>query len=132
MLGQIHPVSVEGICPAHFQSPNNKVLSISYIGDAPFIRFGSLTGDSGVPTAIGGSEFLVVKVLAEKFRFTPKFRFGEYYSHITTEDGEWLGIVAQVCRELYMVNGYQQSPLLLILISGFKKGKRVRNWTNSR
>ena len=96
MLGQTYPILVEGICPPHLQSPINKVLPISYIGDAPFIRLDSSTDENGVPT--GGSEFIVARVLAKKFRFTPKFRFGDYYSHITTEDGQWLGIVAQAYR----------------------------------
>ena len=104
MLGQRYPVLEEGVCPSYLQSPIGKVLPISYIGDPPFIRSDSLTDDNSVP--IGGSEFLVVKVLAKKFGFTAKFRFGEVYSHIKTEDGEWLGTVAQVCKK---VTGLQKS-----------------------
>ena len=94
MLGKQFPVLEVGACPIQLQSPVGKVLPISYIGDSPFIR---LADNSGMPMPIGGSEFLVVNVLSKKFKFTPEFKFGEYYSHITTDDGEWLGIVAQVC-----------------------------------
>ena len=122
MLGQTYPILVEGFCPTHLQSPRNKVLPISYIGDPPFIRFDSFTGQSGGLT--GGSDFLVIKVLAQKFSFTPKFRFGEYYSHITTEDGDWLGMVAQVCRVVDLVP-YTRMNALYIYI---RYQKRKLSW----
>ena len=45
------------------QKPYGKEINISFIGSKPYI-----TKDS-----IGGSEFLIVKMLAEKYKFIPKF-----------------------------------------------------------
>ena len=52
-----------GSCPSHFQEPFGKTLKISFIGIPPYISYNPL----------GGSEFIVTKIIAEKFRFIPKF-----------------------------------------------------------
>ena len=51
------------MCPDHFQIPYRKVLNVSFIGVRPYIIY----------EPIGGSDFLVVKILANKFRFKPEF-----------------------------------------------------------
>ena len=45
------------------QKPHGKVINISFIGTKPYITY----------NPIGGSEFLIVKILANKFKFVPKF-----------------------------------------------------------
>ena len=54
---------VNGACPKHTQSPHGKELNISFIGHPPFITY----------MPIGGSEFLLMRLLAQKFNFRPKF-----------------------------------------------------------
>lgn len=48
---------VLGLCPDHLQEPFGKILNISFIGFPPFIT----------------SDFVVTKILGQKFHFTPKY-----------------------------------------------------------
>ena len=52
-----------GLCPRYTQNIRGKELTVSFIGPKPFITY----------NPIGGSEFLVMKLLAKKFEFIPKF-----------------------------------------------------------
>ena len=45
------------------QKPHGKEINISFIGVKPYITY----------NPIGGTEFLIVKILANKFKFIPKF-----------------------------------------------------------
>ena len=45
------------------QKPQGKELKVSFIGITPFIKYGP----------VGGSEFLLVNILAEKYNFFPKY-----------------------------------------------------------
>ena len=63
VLGQTHGQMYKGKCPGHLVTPYGRELKISFVGTKPYISF----------NPIGGSEFLVVKVLAEKFKFKPLF-----------------------------------------------------------
>ena len=62
-LGKKNAEPYNGKCPKHLQSTNGKELKISFIGTKPYIFY----------NPVGGSDFLVVKILAKKFRFSPKF-----------------------------------------------------------
>ena len=63
VLGQVHAQIFEGLCPRDTQNPLGKYLQISFIGSAPFVVY----------DPIGGSEFLILGLLAKKFQFIPKF-----------------------------------------------------------
>ena len=63
VLGKRYAQTYNGLCPHHTQTPYGKELKISFIGVGPYINY----------DPIGGSEFLIVKILAEKFKFRPKF-----------------------------------------------------------
>lgn len=62
-LGKMYAQEYEGVCPLHFQEPFGKTLNISFIGGPPFITY----------NPIGGSAFIVTKLLVEKFQFIPKY-----------------------------------------------------------
>ena len=47
------------------QTPFGKTLPVSFIGSKPFIKY---------TNPIGGSDFLVMKIFANKFGFRPAFR----------------------------------------------------------
>ena len=65
VLGNIFAQVRPGLCPWILQHPIGKKIPISFIGPQPYIKY--------KPT-IGGSEFLVIKSLAQKFRFLPDFK----------------------------------------------------------
>ena len=60
-------------------------MPISFIGLTPFIKYNPL----------GGSEFLVTQILAEKFGFLPKF-VPERAFDVTTANGTTFGMVHRV------------------------------------
>ena len=62
-LGKVYAVEYEGICPLHLQEPFGKQLNIAFIGGPPFITY----------KPIGGSDFIVTKLLANKFQFIPMY-----------------------------------------------------------
>ena len=64
VLGKNYASIYEGICPTDLQQPGNKILPISFIGPKPYIKY----------NPIAGSDFLVIKLLAEKHHFVTKFR----------------------------------------------------------
>ena len=63
VLGETYAQIHNGSCQVKLQMPHGKELKISFIGTKPYINY----------NPIGGSEFLVVNILAEKFKFRPKF-----------------------------------------------------------
>ena len=63
VVGTRYAQKFHGICPKDTTSPHGKELNISFIGPPPFITYNPM----------GGSDFLLTKLLAEKFRFLPKF-----------------------------------------------------------
>ena len=62
-LGKTHAVLHNRLCPKELENPYGKELKISFIGQSPFISY----------SPVGGSDVLVVNMLAEKFKFIPKF-----------------------------------------------------------
>ena len=62
-LGKRYAERIKGSCPFHMQLPFGKTLNISFIGSPPYVIYNPL----------GGSDFLVTKILAKKFHFIPNF-----------------------------------------------------------
>ena len=62
-LGKMNAQEHIGVCPLHLQEPFGKTLNISFIGAPPFITY----------NPIGGSDFIVMNLLAKKFHFIPKY-----------------------------------------------------------
>ena len=63
VLGKMRAQLVKGVCPRHLQSPFGKQIKVSFIGPRPFVNY----------NPIGGSDFIIMKLLAKKFRFMPRF-----------------------------------------------------------
>ena len=62
-LGKMYAEEFKGSCPSNLQEPFGKTLDISFNGIPPYVIYNPL----------GGSDFLVTKILAKKFHFIPKF-----------------------------------------------------------
>ena len=62
-MGQRYAQIFDRACPKDLENPHGKELNISFIGTIPFITY----------KPVGGSDFLLIQLLAEKFRFIPKF-----------------------------------------------------------
>ena len=82
---QIH----EGICPLHLQKPANKVLKVFFIGPFPFVKYPKDYGK------FGGSELLVMKLLARKHKFTAKLLPAKSFEIMET-NGTQYGLLYQV------------------------------------
>ena len=63
-LGKVTAQFVKGECPGHLQSPFGKQIKVSFIGTRPFVV---------TYNPVGGSDFHVIKLLAKKFKFIPRF-----------------------------------------------------------
>lgn len=74
-LGEPYAELFNGICPKLLQSPYGKNFSVTFIGTGPYIDDDDFETDhdSCDFDAYVGSEFLVMKILAEKFKFFPNF-----------------------------------------------------------
>ena len=105
VLGQTHGQTYNGLCPGHFQTPYGKELKISFIGIRPYINY----------DPIGGSEFLIVKILAEKFKFTAKF-IPERAADIVNKNGKFYGELHRV-RCIFELLLPEMTPQLLIQVS---------------
>ena len=86
MLGKEHAQIFYGLCPRHVQSPYGKELKISFIGPEPFVTY----------NPIGGSDFLIIKLLAKKFGFLPKF-VPEISFDTVKSNGTSHGMAYKVC-----------------------------------
>ena len=62
-LGKKYATLFEGSCPKHLQQPYQKELPISFIGLPPYIKY----------SPFGGSDPLIVGIMANKFGFKPKY-----------------------------------------------------------
>ena len=82
---QIH----QGFCPLHLQKPANKELKIFFIGAHPFVKYPKDFGK------LGGSEFLVMNLLAMKHKFIPNLRPAKSMDIVET-NGTQYGLVYQV------------------------------------
>ena len=88
-LGKKYALTYEGTCPVHLQQPANKVLPIFFIGMAPYIKYPREYGK------LGGSDFLVMKMMAMKHKFTPNFLPAKTVDIVET-NGTKYGLVYQV------------------------------------
>ena len=95
VLGERQALKYDGLCPDHFKTPFGKELKISFIGGGPYIKY----------DPIGGSDFQIVKLLAEKFRFKPKFIPEITYDQIY-QNGTLHGMIHRV---------WQRNHLMLLL-----------------
>ena len=86
VLGKMFPEVRAGLCPKTLQHPAGKRIPISFIGPQPYIKW--------EPT-IGGSEFLVIKMLAQKLRFLPEFKPEQAFD-VTKKNGSTYGMVWSV------------------------------------
>ena len=92
-LGRKFAKISEAKCQSELQKPIGKTLQISCIGIIPFIK----------RNPFGGSEILVIKLLAEKFGFYPKFVPERAYD-ITKINGTTFGQVHSVRNSLFIKN----------------------------
>ena len=67
-LTKKYSVLVSGMCPSGLQNPRGKVIPISVIGVYPYVVYGK------DKEWVGGVEFQVIDVYAEKFGFTPDLK----------------------------------------------------------
>ena len=88
-LGKKYALIYPGTCPDHLQKPADKVLSIFFSGVDPFIKYPKDHGK------LGGSDFLVMKVLAMKHKFTPNLLPAKTID-IAETNGTKYGLVYQV------------------------------------
>ena len=65
VLGKTFAEVRMGLCPHILQHPAGKKIPISFIGPQPYIKY---------KPSIGGSEFIVIRMLARKFGFLPDFK----------------------------------------------------------
>ena len=63
VLGKKYAILYNGSCPKHLQQPYQKELPISFIGLPPYIKY----------SPFGGSDPLIVAIMAKKFGFKPKY-----------------------------------------------------------
>ena len=63
VLGKPYAEIMKGSCPLNLENPKGKELKISFIGVSPYITYNPL----------GGSEVNLMKILAQHFKFSPKF-----------------------------------------------------------
>ena len=88
-LGKKYALIYQGNCPIHLQKPANKVLPIFFIGGTPYIKYPKDFGQ------LGGSEFLVMKLLAMRHKFTPNLLPAKSFDIVET-NGTQYGLVYQV------------------------------------
>ena len=86
ILGEQHAVIQEGHCPPVLQNPRGKLLQISFFGPLPYIKY---------HPSIGGSDFIVAKILAEKYRFRTKFHL-ERNAEVVDKNGTKHGMLHSV------------------------------------
>ena len=63
VLGKMTAQFVKGVCPRQLQIPFGKHIKVSFLGVIPYINY----------KPIGGSDFEVMKLLAKRYKFFPKF-----------------------------------------------------------
>ena len=67
-MSKKYSVLVTGMCPSDLQNPRGKVIPISVVGAYPYVVYGK------DKEWVGGVEFQVIDVYAEKFGFTPDLK----------------------------------------------------------
>ena len=90
-LGQRYAQIYDGFCPKDAQNPAGKSLKISFIGHPPHIIY----------EPIGGSDFLIVDLLAKKLKFIPEYVQEQSYDAVNI-NGKTLGMVHAVGNSKYL------------------------------
>ena len=85
VLGKAHAEIHHDKCLSELQHPNGKTLPISFIGIVPYIKH----------NPFGGSEPLVIQMLAKKYGFLPNFVPERAYD-VTKVNGTTYGMVHRV------------------------------------
>ena len=85
VLGKAHAELQQIKCQPELQHPNGKTLSVSFIGQEPYIKY----------KPFGGSEPLVIQILANKFGFQPNFVLERAFD-VTKANGTTYGMVHRV------------------------------------
>ena len=107
ILGETHAQIFLRMCPRHEQSPQGKALKVSFIGPEPFVTY----------NPVGGSDFLVIKLLAKKFGFLPKF-VPELSMDAVISNGTLYGMVYKVGETCLFIAAF-----LFNIISRFQPNK---------
>ena len=92
MVGRRWAQIVNGACPKLAKNLHGKELNISFIGILPFIT----------QNPIKGSEILLMKLLAHKFNFRPKFIPERSYD-IAKDNGTLYGMIHRVGKIFSLV-----------------------------
>ena len=85
-MGKRYAQLTNGDCPKHAQELHGKEINITWAGTPPFISWRR----PGY-----GSDFLIVKLLAEKFGFTTNF-LREHIVDIEISNGTYAGMLYRV------------------------------------
>ena len=85
-LGKVKAKFVEGMCPGYLHSLFGKQIKVSFIGPRPFVTY----------NPIGGSDFHVIKLLAKKFKFIPRFIPERSIDETTFPNGTKYGLIHSV------------------------------------
>ena len=116
VLGKAHAEIHHDKCLSELQHPNGKTLPISFIGIVPYIKH--------IP--FGGSEPLVIKMLAKKYGFLPNFVPERAYD-VTKVNGTTYGMVHRV---RFVKNSRKNKRHLNVHLSGIDQTYRNWNWPN--
>ena len=86
VLGKPYAEEYNKRCPTELKQPNGKTLPISFIGIMPYITY----------DPFGGSEPLVIQMLAKKHDFVPNFIAEQAYDRTNLDNGTTYGMVHRV------------------------------------
>ena len=122
VLGKRYVQAFKVKCPKHVNQLHGKSLNISFFGQEPFI---TQSKQSINYNAIGGSDFLIMELMANKFQFTATYIPEESYYEISSH-GQSSGLAYRV--RIFIFSMFTQSQQSLL---GFYKTERGRNWSSS-
>ena len=87
VLGKTYAHAYNGMCPDHLHKSYGKELKVSFIGVRPYINpYNKL---------LEGSDFLIAKLLAEKFKFKPEFIPEKAFDKVK-RNGKFFGMLHRV------------------------------------
>ena len=86
VLGKPYTEKFKKRCPTELKKANGKTLPISFIGIMPYIKY----------NPFGGSEPLIIRMLAKKHEFIPNFVAEQAYDRTKLDNGTTYGMVHRV------------------------------------
>ena len=86
VLGKPYTEKFKKRCPTGLKKANGKTLPISFIGIMPYIKY----------NPFGGSEPLIIQILAKKHKFIPNFVAEQAYDRTKLDNGTIYGMVHRV------------------------------------